>query len=115
MEKARHEILVDRYITGKSYDELSEWIKEEKYEGNIHQLLKEVDSKHWEERKKESKKDLYYVIAVWISAFLFGISYFSEEKITHDAFFYISLFAWLPFFRSYMTVVQDDKKFKMEA
>lgn len=114
MKPENYDGLVRLYIKGKSYDELVEWIKEDGYKENIQKLLQEIDIQYFTDRKKVAQRDLYFVLSVFGSAILFGLEYIFNVNIIPDAVFFVSLIAWIPFFKSYRTVKRDEHKFQKQ-
>jgi hypothetical protein len=107
----KEELLIKRYVTGNSFDDLLFDAKTLGLLSTNPNILKEIHTKYLNLRKRQGIKDLYIAILAWTIFLAHVLSIFVIGSTNYFTLF-ISLTAGLPFFRSYLNAHKNKPKFE---
>ena len=110
--KNLEEFITKKYIQGKSYKFLLEYLIED---GNdletSEKTISSIHYKHWEKRKWTGIKDIIIALTGIITFLIWTILMIIKEEVSGNVTYLISIFIWIPFSNSAFTIFTSKNKF----
>lgn len=114
MEDKHKEILVKKFIDGKSYEDLEFYLLDIKFEGDKESLFRDLYLNHQKAREKVAIADLKKSVAIFLGFIASLITWAVVGSFPGRIYILIATgFMWIPFFRSFWVVYKSRKKFEV--
>lgn len=110
--KNLEEFIKTKYIQGKSYIFLLEYLTEDGHDlESCENIISDIHYKYWQKRKRTGIKDIFISIAGIITFLTWTIFIIINKEFSGNVIYYISIFIWVPFSNSAYIIFTSKNQF----
>ena len=110
--KNLEEFIKTKYIQGKSYKFLLEYLTEDGHDlESCENIISAIHYKYWQKRKRTGIKDIFISIAGIITFLTWTIFIIINKEFSGNVIYYISIFIWVPFSNSAYIIFTSKNQF----